>query len=340
MAKPERIEEILIVRLGALGDVARVTALVERIRYERPGARVTWLVATSAIPLLELVPGVDRMVPVNDERIFRGSVLSRIREVLSIWIALAGRTFDLALLAHPDPRFRVLLAGVRVRRSRVVPKPTRESVGYIGDEFAQLLDDAPIQPGQYPIADLRANVSQVQLPDAAQFGNRPAVLLVPGGARNVLRDDPLRRWPMTSYVALAERLIADGFDVGLVGGSSDEWARSAFAGLPVRDLIGRLSIPQTLRLMAGPAVIVTHDTGPLHLAQLVRARTVALFGPTVPSRVVGTAANVVALWGGKHLACRPCYDGASYAVCHRNLCMEDIGVDEVLHAVRSTASTG
>lgn len=340
MVRPQRIEQILIVRLGALGDVARATALVQRIRNERPSARVTWVTGQGALPLLELVPGIHRLVPVNDERVFRGTVPGRVREVTSVWMRLASTSFDLALLAHPDPRYRMLLAGVRTGTTRVLAKPTRASSAYVGDEFAELLDGSPLRPGEYPLADLRGSVKDFPLPESARFGERPAALLVPGGARNVLRDDPLRRWPLESYVVLARRLIDEGYVVALLGGASDEWVRNAFTGLPVRDLIGRLSVPQTLRLMSGRAVVVSHDTGPLHLAQLVRARTVALFGPTVPSRVIGSPQNMVALWGGKHLACRPCYDGTSYPPCLRNLCMEDIAVSDVLHAVGSLISSG
>jgi heptosyltransferase-2 len=116
----------------------------------------------------------------------------------------------------------------------------------------------------------------------------------------------------------------------LVGGPSDGWVREAFTGVAVEDFIGELSIPQLLRAMRDADVVVSHDTGPMHLAQLVRAKVIALFGPTVPERVVGSSENVVSLWGGAHLACRPCYDGRSYAPCTRNRCMEDITVRQVL----------
>lgn len=336
MTKHSRPEQILIVRLAALGDVARATSIVGRARRERPDSRLTWVVDTRAASLLELVPGIHRIVSVNAEQLLTGTSLERVRECVRLWWLLAGTTFDLALLAHPDPRYRILMAGVRARRTRILAAPTRDTATFVGDEFAALLDDRALAPGEFPVADLRAAVAHVPLPPDIRLTDRPTVLLVPGGARNLLRDDPLRRWPLTSYAALADELLSAGYDVVLLGADSDRWVQPAFEGLAVRDFTGMLDLPQTLRLMAQPGVaVVTHDTGPLHLAHLVRARIVALFGPTVPNRVVGAANNITALWGGAHLACRPCYDGRNYAPCTRNLCLENISVAEVVTAVTS-----
>jgi heptosyltransferase II len=335
-----RPEQILIVRLAALGDVARATAIVERARRERPGARLTWVVDAGGAPLLHLVAGIDRVVTVSASRLFSGSAGGRLLECLKLWRALAGTTYDLAVLAHADRRYRLLIAGVRARKTRILPPATRDSRAFMGDEFASLLGDRPVSPGEFPVTDLRESVRAVELPLGFGPSGRPTVMLLPGGARNLLRDDPLRRWPLMSYVTLAGELLASGHDVILLGAESDRWVQPAFEGLGVRDFIGRLDLSQTLRLMAEPGIsVVTHDTGPLHLAHLVRARIVALFGPTVPSRVVGAADNITSLWGGAHLPCRPCYDGRDYAPCSRNLCLENVSVADVIHALGADDQT-
>jgi heptosyltransferase-2 len=160
------------------------------------------------------------------------------------------------------------------------------------------------------------------------------VALVPGGTRNVLREGVLRRWPVASYRALAERLVRDGVDVVLVGDGHDQWVTPEFAGVRVRNEIGRHSITGTLGVLRACRLVVSHDTGPLHLARLVRTPAVALFGPTSPRSMVGDAPDVTWLWGGAHLACRPCYDGREFARCENNLCMQSISVDEVHAAVQ------
>jgi heptosyltransferase-2 len=88
------------------------------------------------------------------------------------------------------------------------------------------------------------------------------------------------------------------------------------------------------------AVVLSHDTGPMHLARLVRAPLVALFGPTSPSEFILEDARTVVLWGGRHLACRPCYDGRDFAECRDNVCMQSIGVDDALDAVEQVIARG
>jgi heptosyltransferase-2 len=157
-----------------------------------------------------------------------------------------------------------------------------------------------------------------------------AIVLVPAGARNVLRDDILRRWPIESYVSLAEQLLARGHQVILAGGPGDQWASAHFAGLPVTDCIAQHSLVESIALFDSAHAVVSHDTGPLHMAALTRAAIVAIFGPTDPHVFLPRRPNITALWGGEGLACRPCYDGRNFAPCTHNGCVREVTVSHVL----------
>ncbi len=164
-------------------------------------------------------------------------------------------------------------------------------------------------------------------------------MLVPAGAKNLLRDDGLRRWAIANYVVLAEELVDRGYEVVLAGGPDDRWASAHFEGLATRasdrfvDLIGGLSLVETLSLLDSAAVTVTHDTGPLHLAGITSTAIVTIFGPTDPHGRLPQRANCVALWGGEGFACRPCYDGREYAPCPHNGCMDQVTPGMVLAQV-------
>jgi heptosyltransferase-2 len=121
----------------------------------------------------------------------------------------------------------------------------------------------------------------------------------------------------------------------LTGGPGDRWAAEAFSGLPVRTCIAEWAIPQTLAFYQSCDCVVTHDTGPLHLAGLVQCGLVGLFGPTAPSKALPRRAGVVALWGGERLPCRPCYDGRTFASCNSNECMRSITPKRVVDAIES-----
>ena len=154
------------------------------------------------------------------------------------------------------------------------------------------------------------------------------------------RDDPLRRWPLPSYGALARALVAQGCTVVLVGAQGDRIVLPEFADLAVIDLMGRTTLAELAAVFRVADVVVTHDSLALHMAGLVRTGLVALFGPTMPMEKVPTlsggpdfTARVRVLWGGEGLACRPCYDGRNFHDCKENKCMGEISVERVLAAV-------
>ena len=119
----------------------------------------------------------------------------------------------------------------------------------------------------------------------------------------------------------------------LTGTAEDEWIRAAFAGIDVIDLIGATTLPGLAALYAACAAVVTHDSGPLHIARLVDAPVVALFGPTMPMTVVRESPRAITLWPGVALPCAPCYDGQNYAACPSNRCLQLLTPEAVAASV-------
>ena len=332
MAKRERV---LIVRLAAIGDVVMASALARRLRDAKPDAHITWMCGETAAPLVQCFADVDDVMAIDDGRLLGGGMVDRVKTVLSSRYQLRMRGFDTAYLLHPDPRYRILTSGLRgttvIAQARTRHRPANPIPGrYLGDEAARLmdgLDDGPIQ-GHFPLGRLKPFSPTVR-------GDRPRIVIVPGGAKNVLRESALKRWPVDQYAAFARALVDDGYNVTMVGNSGDEWVRPHFSAVSVTNLIGRTSIPETLALFAGSDLVVAHDTGPMHLARLVGAPLIALFGPTPPTSFVAPDTTTTVLWGGEHLACRPCYDGREFADCADNECMSSIAVDVVLRTART-----
>ena len=320
------------------------STVLRRLKGEEPGARITWLTGTTAAPLVERYVGLDAVIAVDERRLLRGSLSDRVAVLAPLWRRLARERPTDVLLLHVDWRYRALtapLVGVRLRKlTRAGQRPSLIPGRYMGDDYARLLDgpdDRGPRVGHYALAELRDDVGDVPGEhDARGVASvppvRPPVIIVPGGAKNVLRESALRRWPVASYAAVARALIDQGHAVMLVGDASDEWVRQEFTNLPVDDRIGALTLPQTLDMMRFAKLVISHDTGPLHLARLVGAPLIALFGPTMPSQFLIEDERTIALWGGAHLACRPCYDGRELAPCANNLCMSSLTPAAVLDA--------
>jgi heptosyltransferase II len=333
-------EKILLIRLAAIGDVVMASTLARRLRQSSLNVSISWLCGATVAPLVEQLKDVDEVIAIDDKRLLTGRAGARLQVVLPLWKRLRAGRFTRVYLLHADSRYRVLTAplfGVPViaqsRRDAhgaMNPVPGR----FLGDEFARLADGrehrGPVA-AHFPLGELR---QQPQLASSAP-NSRPRIALVPAGARNVLRESALKRWPVENYVALASSLAADGCEIVLVGSAHDEWARSEFTRVPTTDLIGRTTIPETLSTLASCDLVISHDTGPMHLARLAGAPVLALFGPTMPAQFVVADELTTVLWGGEHLACRPCYDGREFADCHDNQCISSIGVEIVLRTARA-----
>ena len=153
---------------------------------------------------------------------------------------------------------------------------------------------------------------------------RPLIAITPGGARNVARENPLRRWPLDRYAELADTLHAQGYRIVLTGDRTDGWVRPAFRDRQVLDLIGATDLPALAALLRSCAAVVGHDSGPLHIARLVGTPVVALLGPTPPSMFFRPDPRTAVLWPGGALPCAPCYNGHEFAHCGNNVCMQMI----------------
>lgn len=322
------MKRALLVKLGAIGDVLMAVPAAHRLHAE--GFVVDWVAGAPAASVLRCYPFV-RVIEADEGAILSGTLLRRVRAVQAVWKQLHPGGYDLIATLYYDRRYRLfslpLLSGrhIRLRRDRrdFQLLPGRHHT----DEFARILlsaaglaleDDGPLPQHLSPVTPEHLPTSPLPV------ATRKRVVLAAGGARNALRDDHLRRWPVENYRALAELLLQAGHEVVLTGGPGDAWVRDAFAGLPCTDLIALLTLPQLLAVFDSSDAVVTHDSGPLHLAGVTSCALLGIFGPVEPWARMPQRAGAAALWGGEGFACRPCYDGTNYAACRQNLCMAQI----------------
>ena len=341
-----RARRLLVIKFGAIGDV--VMAIPAAYARHMEGYFVDWVCSEAIAPILRLYPWIY-VIEVNEPKLLRGTVSERVQGVGALWRALRQRVeeagaYDLIATLYYDRRYRLLTLPLRARCKVSLSRKDRDFMLLPGrhhtDEYDRILSGRPDGERPLPLAPVRAG--SLPAPGRAANPALPRVVIVPAGARNVLRDDALRRWPTGHYVALAAALLAEGFEVVLAGGPEDAWATPLFRELgqaagPERfgNLIGQLSLLETVALLDSAAVTVTHDTGPLHLAGITSTAIVTLFGPTDPHGRLPRRESALAIWGGEDFACRPCYDGRDYAPCLHNGCLAQITPSAVLGEVRA-----
>lgn len=329
-----KMNRALIVKLGAIGDV--LMAIPAAYALHQQGVEIDWVCGQGVAPLLACYPWI-RTIVADERALLRGTKSAQAKALASLWMVLGGQHYLVCATLYYDARYRWITFPVRASRKVSLSMTSRAESLLPGrhhtDEYARII--LGLEDGERPLA--LSPVRPVGLPASplVRVVGRSRVVLAPAGAKNMMRDDALRRWPAERYVELARTLLARGLDVVLVGGPEDGWVVPFFEGAGVTDLIGRLSLVETVALLDESDVLVTHDTGPLHMGGVTRAGIVAVFGPTDPRGRIPQRENVVAIWGGEGFACRPCYDGKDFAPCLSNGCMQQVTVEMVLEQVEA-----
>jgi len=234
--------------------------------------------------------------------------------------------------------------------ARTVITPTHRTVEYLSTVAALGVDTSGLRPLVKVGPEDTARAASLLRQFGMSGGERRLVGMLPTGGANAaaskVRSNIVnKRWPVEYYVDLASRLAEMGCDVLILGGLAETRLRPAFqrvAGPRVRVLLGGTSLATSAAIMKRCDAVVTNDSGPMHVADAVGARLVAVFGPTDPRIVSPYGQPGSVLRSGEK--CSPCFDESVFpnrmAECDHQRCMRNVKVDEVLAAVTEALQRG
>lgn len=321
---------VLIVRLGAIGDVVNALVVASAIKEARPDVFVGWAVHDLARPLVDGHPDVDRVhlwprgsgfqgfsgflrdvrsmdygLVIDLQRIFKSAMVARLTRVGRIVGFDRARSKELSWLWTREKIEPGDPASHMVRQYM-------EFVEHLGLETAGPVHRFPDDPAAASWADTQVT----------RIGGAPLVV-------NLGASKPPNRWAPERFAELSQRLAAEAESpVVLTGGPGDRDIEADVLGHlrgagGVTSLVGETSLLQLVELLRRSRLFIGCDTGPMHLAAAVRTPVVALFGPADPGRT--------GPWGYQHRVVRaPGLTGS----------MDDIGVELVLDAVRDQLLAG
>ena len=335
MADPAAVNRLLIVRLGALGDIVHAIPAAAALRRAFPSARIDWLVAAKHREMLDLVPVIDRRIVIGAGAT---SYLDAVRELrrsrYDAALDLQG-LIKSALLARASGAARVVgFASGHLREplARVFYTEVHEPPpdGHVVWKNLSLLGALGITAAraEFPIDEVASDAARQV---AARTGGRYA-LVNPGAAW------PNKRWPPDRFGALAARLRErHGLTPVVLWGPREqalgEAVVAASGGAAV--LSPPTSIADLVALSRGAALMVSGDTGPTHIAAAVGTPLVAIFGPTVPARNGPWAPSDVSV--SRDAVCQ-CHH---LRRCRRpTMCLMDVQVDEMAAAVDRRLAAG
>jgi heptosyltransferase-2 len=340
--------KLLFVKLGAIGDVVQSAIALGEYRRSSPDVHLAWVVGHRVRALAETFNVADQVISLNDDGLYAESPIRQVSALVRCAVSLASSAkYDRVVTAYADWRYGLLTSCVRseirerfrVSSHRPSPLQQRSRV----HEYWRLLSGMDSQVIDIAAATRSLGDQVVGLPEVEnKFGlPRNFIVIAPGGAKNQLRDDALRRWPIDRYRQLVQRLLAAGHAVVLIGGPTDRRAADELSDLGTIDLVGKTDLLEVLAILRKSSVLVGNDSGMLHLGALTRTAIVGLFGPTPVNTFVPLGRpRTIALAVGNKVSCSPCYDGRNYANCSRNICMEAIPTSLVIESVEAAVESG
>lgn len=167
-----------------------------------------------------------------------------------------------------------------------------------------------------------AILKQYDLPPPKQ----PVLVLCPGA-----EFGPSKQWPWQGYVGVARHFLKEGWQIWLMGSPKDtRWGKHIQMATAYRcyDFIGQTRLVEAIDLMASASLVISNDSGLMHIAASLDRPLVALFGSTDPKRTppLGPDTEIVFV----SLPCRPCFKRHCPLQHHR--CMQSISVERVIEA--------
>jgi lipopolysaccharide heptosyltransferase II len=316
------VRKVLLLKMWGMGSIVLASPLLEVVRARYPGARIDFLSLAENRTVVEMCSGVDRAIAIDLRRGILAFLVSTLR---TIW-AIRRQHYDLVLDLEFFTRFSAIfsyLAGPRCSHGFSAKGKWRgklhdvevpfNAYNHVALNFLDLLRGDPMDPVEPaavsgPAAWERCRELLAREPHWRE--GEPIAVVNPNAGDMALE----RRWPGERVAELLRSLAQrDALNVVMIGspgerGYVESVVRAAGNGVKVVNLAGRIDVAQLVALLAHAAVVVTNDSGPLHIAAAAGAPTVALFGPETPVLYGPLRSRA----GQRHvvhyrkLACSPC----------------------------------
>jgi ADP-heptose:LPS heptosyltransferase len=342
---------IVVCKYKGMGSIVQSTPLLKTLRQAYPDSRIIFVSSSANYELLSQIDIVDQVYTVDDSS-FGNLARTLPGFVFQLWRERPQLFLDLEIYSH----FSSILATMSCATNRVgFYKSSKQyrmgmythmmffnikapiSQAYL--QMARLLGIRQTDQSLYRFAvpgTVRASLSK-KLAQLHGFKDAPYIVVNPNASELRLE----RRWPPPKFADLISRL-SEEHPVILIGSPAEcPYVQAIYEQVPdgkqVSNTAGLITIPELMALISQAKMVITNDTGPMHLSFAFGKLTLALFGPCHPEQY-GIRENCYYIY--KNVYCSPCVHEFDLPPClGDNQCMKQIAVDEV-YAMAKDLLTG
>jgi lipopolysaccharide heptosyltransferase II len=327
---------VLVIKIGAIGDVILAVPSLRVIRNNFPDAFVSVLVGVESRHILKRCPYIDDIILYD-----RKDRDNEVKGLLRISATIRRKAFDMSLDFQNSSKSHIIAwLGCIPRR-----------FGYSNRKFGFFINNRLkyLKMGVGPVEEQfrilkRAGINTIGASKHLEaWPAKEDFLYVDNflnnewvGEHQVLVGINIggswrtKRWPLKCFAKLADMLAMKDIRVVVTGSEEEFDLVKDFIDMThskVINAVGETTIMQLAALLKRCKVFVTSDSAPMHIASAMGTNFIALFGPTESRRHFEPTGKGMVIY--KKVSCSPCYKSD----CRRILCMEKISVDEVFKAV-------
>ena len=343
------IKTITVCKFVGLGSIIQATPLLQTLRKNYPAVKIIFVTNLSNKDLFHHIKEVDEVITVSDKGIFSLSRTSA-NLLLKLWRQRPDVYIDLEIYSN----YSSAIATMSLSKNRTgffkndktyrkgiythmlffnVKAPISQT--YL--QFARLLGCTEII-SELSISLTNNDKENIQNIEKKLYPTNFEKYIIINPNASDLRAE--RKWPTENVILLINK-IANGFPeykIILIGSDNEtEYINAIYSQLSTKtnviDSSGKLAISDLIVLIKNADIMITNDTGPMHIAFAMKTKTVSLFGPCSPQQYGGLE-NTFTIY--KNVYCSPCVHEFISPPCKGdNQCMKKITVDEVLNAVTS-----
>lgn len=331
-AIPATINRIGILKTAAIGDTILLDAVSKDLRKTWPKAQQIFFAARDNYQVAGMLADIDEVIVLPMSKPWAAAIR----------IYAAGR-FDLWLDFGPWARINALLTQVARAACKIGFMTPRQYRHYGYDfrvehrqdvheleNYRNLVRVAGVTPEALPL--LKGNSRKGTILGFSPQGPYVVLHMFPGGTKAYMKE-----WPRERWLELAQFLLGKGWAVAFTGGPGDVPRAQAIiddlgGNKQVHNLAGRIPLPQLPAVLAGSTLVISVNTGVMHLAAAVGARLIALHGPTSPERW-GPLSQHAEVIRPQNLSCSPCLHLGFEYKCEANNCLQNIPAQVVINAI-------
>ncbi|VAX27017.1 Lipopolysaccharide core heptosyltransferase I [hydrothermal vent metagenome] len=350
MTAPQK--KFLFIRVSSLGDVLHALPALATLRANHPTAYIAWLVEAPYRGLLYNNPDLDEIIVIRTRYWRKNWTLKTLGEIRDTIALLRKHQFDVALDLQGliKTGLIALLSGASLRlglnrkncREPLNTLFSHKRAGFVGKgshvvdislNLVRLAGGTAPTPDPHPLTVPQNIQEKVDV----FFKDNPDLKAKPIAAINPGAGFPTKLWELDRFAKLADRIASEqGLHILLAWGPGEKpMAEQIASAMTEKSWIApKTSIQESIALFRHIALMISSDSGPLHLCAGMGIPTVSIFGPTDPVRNGAYGPNHQVVY--KEQPCSFCWKKTCAIVTHD--CMQKIAVEDVLQAVKTSIS--